>query len=165
MTKCTTPTATFPRCKGRQITASFDGGEVTSDGGILLLRQLDREMGLTRAIARRLSDDRDPQRCLHRTETLVRQRVFGLALGYEDLNDAVRVSADPTFRLIGSKKNWDRGAALTSRLQSFETGMLAGDENLVGLMAVNRELIAQAEDGDESERVVLDMDYWVALPR
>ena len=87
MTKCTTPTATFPRCKGRQVIARFDGGDVTSDGGILLLRQLDREMGLTRAIARRLSDDRDPQRCLHRTETLVRQRVFGLALGYEDLND------------------------------------------------------------------------------
>ena len=87
MTKCTTPSASFPRCKGRQVIARFDGGDVTSDGGILLLRQLDREMGLTRAIARRLSDDRDPQRCLHRTETLVRQRVFGLALGYEDLND------------------------------------------------------------------------------
>ena len=78
--------------------------------------------------------------------------------GYEDLNDAVRVSADPTFRLIGSKKNWDRGAALTSRLQSFETAMLAGDENLIGLMAVNRELIAQAEAGDDSACVVLDMD-------
>nr|WP_289137294.1 IS1380 family transposase [uncultured Halomonas sp.] len=87
MTKCTTPTATFPRCKGRQVIARFDGGDVTSDGGILLLRQLDREMGLTRAVARRLSDERDAQRCLHRTETLVRQRVFGLALGYEDLND------------------------------------------------------------------------------
>ena len=87
MTKCTTPSASFPRCKGRQIIASFDGGDVTSDGGILLLRQLDREMGLTRAVARRLSDERDPQRCQHRTDTLVRQRVFGLALGYEDLND------------------------------------------------------------------------------
>jgi len=87
MTKCTTPSASFPRCKGRQVIARFDGGDVTSDGGILLLRQLDREMGLTRAIARRLSDERDAQRCLHRTETLVRQRVFGLALGYEDLND------------------------------------------------------------------------------
>ncbi|MGJ7460868.1 transposase, partial [Halomonas sp. MA07-2] len=87
MTKCTIPSASFPRCKGRQITARFDGGDVTSDGGILLLRQLDREMGLTRAIARQLSDERDPQRCQHRTETLVRQRVFGLALGYEDLND------------------------------------------------------------------------------
>ncbi|MGM0928061.1 MAG: transposase, partial [Pseudomonadota bacterium] len=74
MTKCTTPSASFPRCKGRQVIARFDGGDVSSDGGILLLRQLDREMGLTRAVARRLSDERDAQRCLHRTETLVRQR-------------------------------------------------------------------------------------------
>ncbi len=47
MTKCTMPSASFPRCRGRQIIARFDGGDVTSDGGILLLRQLDREMGLT----------------------------------------------------------------------------------------------------------------------
>jgi hypothetical protein len=60
--------------------------------------------------------------------------------------------------LIGSKKNWDRGAALTSRLQSFEAGMLASEENLLGLTAVNRELISQAEAQDESEPVVLDMD-------
>ena len=66
--------------------------------------------------------------------------------------------ADPTFRLIGSKRNWDRGGALTSRLQSFETEMLASEENLLGLMAVNRELVAQAETQDDSERVVLDMD-------
>ena len=65
----------------------------------------------------------------------------------------VRVSADPTFRL---KKNWDRGGALTSRLQSW-TEILASEENLLGLMAVNRELVAQ-ETQDNSERVVLDMD-------
>ena len=78
--------------------------------------------------------------------------------GYEDVNDAVRVSADPTFRLIGSKRNWDRRAALTSTLHGFETEMLASEENLLGLMAVNRELVAQAETQDDSERVVLDMD-------
>ena len=89
---------------------------------------------------------------------LVRQSVYSRLAGYEDLNDAVRVSADPTFRLLGSKKNWDRGGALTSRLQSFEAELLAGEENLIGLMAVNRELVAQAEAGDESECVVLDMD-------
>jgi hypothetical protein len=89
---------------------------------------------------------------------LLRQSVYSRLAGYEDLNDTVRVSADPTFRLIGSKKNWDRGGALTSRLQSFEAELLASDENLIGLMAVNRELVAQAETEDESERVVLDMD-------
>ena len=89
---------------------------------------------------------------------LLRQSVYSRLAGYEDLNDAVRVSADPTFRSISSKKNWDRGGALTSRLQSFETEMLASEDNLLGLMAVNRELVAQAETQDDSERVVLDMD-------
>lgn len=65
----------------------------------------------------------------------------------------MRVSADPTFRLIGSNKNWDRDGAPTSRLQSFETGMVAGDENPLGLMAVNRELVAQGERQDDSERI------------
>ena len=117
MTKCTTLSASFPRCKGRQVIARFDGGDVTSDGGILLLRQLDREMGLTRAIARRLSDDRDPQRCLHRTETLVRQRVFGLALGYEDLNDHQALRHDIALQ---TAVDTDRVLASQSTLCRFE---------------------------------------------
>ena len=68
------------------------------------------------------------------------------------------MSADPTFRLIGSEKNWNRGAALTSTLHGFETGTLTSEDNLLGLMALNRELVGRAEAGDESERVVLDMD-------
>jgi hypothetical protein len=78
--------------------------------------------------------------------------------GYEDLNDAERLSQDPTFRLIGSEKIWDRGAALTSRLQSFETDLLAQDENVAGLAAINRELLAKAETLESPRRVVLDMD-------
>ena len=88
----------------------------------------------------------------------MRQSVYSRLAGYEDVNDAVRVSADPTFRLIGSQKIWDRGAALTSTLHGFETEMLASEENLLGLMALNRELVGQAEAFDDSERVVLDMD-------
>jgi hypothetical protein len=64
---------------------------------------------------------------------------------YEDVNDAARLSQDPTFRLIGSEKIRDRGAALTSRLQTFETEMLADEENFTGLARINRELIARAE--------------------
>jgi hypothetical protein len=74
------------------------------------------------------------------------------------VNDAERLAQDPTFRLIGSEKIWERGAALTSRLQSFETEMLAAEENFAGLAAVNRELIAKAEAVDSPQRVVLDMD-------
>ena len=78
--------------------------------------------------------------------------------GYEDLNDAARLAADPTFRLIGSPKIWDRGTALTSTLHWFETELLTREENLVGLMAVNREVLAQAESPDRADRIVLDMD-------
>jgi len=74
------------------------------------------------------------------------------------VNDAERLPQDPTFRLIGSEKIWERGAALTSRLQSFETEMLADEENFGGLAGVNRELIGRAEAVDSAQRVVLDMD-------
>ena len=89
----------------------------------------------------------------------MRQSVYSRLAGYEDLNDAERISIDPTFRLIGSQKIWDRGAALTSTLHGFETEMLASEENLLGLRALNRELVGQAEAFDDSERVVLDMDF------
>jgi hypothetical protein len=78
--------------------------------------------------------------------------------GYEDVNDAARLAQDPTFRFIGSRKIWERGAALTSRLQSFETEVLTQEENLAGLAALNRELVARAEAIDSPHRVVLDMD-------
>ena len=74
------------------------------------------------------------------------------------MNDAARLSQDPTFRLISSRKIWERGAALTSRLQSFETELLTQEENLAGLAALNRELIAKAEAIASPRRVVLDMD-------
>ena len=89
---------------------------------------------------------------------LFRQSVYSRLAGYEDLNDAERLAADPTFRLIGSPKIWDRGAALTSTLHWFETELLTREENLVGLMAVNRELLAQAEEPTRADRIVLDMD-------
>jgi hypothetical protein len=78
--------------------------------------------------------------------------------GYEDVNDAERLSQDPAFRLIGSKKVRKRGAALTSRLQSFETELLTKTDNLAGMATLNRELVARAEAIDSPRRIVLDMD-------
>ena len=136
----------------------FQGSRVTSDGGLILVRELDERLGLGKLISEHLSDSRQGLNKKFPLADLVRQSIYSRLAGYEDLNDAVRVSADPTFRLMGSKKNWDRGGALTSRLQSFEAELLASEENLLGLMAVNRELVAQAETQDDSDRVVLDMD-------
>ncbi len=84
--------------------------------------------------------------------------MYSRLAGYEDITDAERLAQDPTLRLIGSEKIWERGAALTSRLQSFETEMLAEEQNFAGLARINRELIAQAEAVDSPKRVVLDMD-------
>ena len=135
----------------------FQGSHVTSDGGLILVRELDERLGLGELIEEHLSDSRQGVNKKFPLADLLRQSVYSRLAGYEDLNDAVRVSADPTFRLIGSKRNWDRGAALTSTLHGFETEMLASEENLLGLMAVNRELVAQAETAIDSDRVVLDM--------
>jgi hypothetical protein len=77
----------FPAVKKRTFSASFTGGDVTSDGGIALLRQTDRRLGLTKALAKVLPDPRDPERIEHPLLALVRQRLYGLAQGYEDLND------------------------------------------------------------------------------
>ena len=92
-----------------------------------------------------------------RLADLLRQSVHSRLAGYEDVNDAQRLSQDPTLRLIGWEKIWERGAALTSRPQSFETELLAQEENLVGLEVIDRELIAKAEGVDSPPRVVLDM--------
>jgi Transposase DDE domain group 1 len=78
--------------------------------------------------------------------------------GYEDVNDAERISQDPAFRRTGFEKVLERGAALTSRLQSFETELLTQTENLTGLAALNRELVAKGEAIDPRRRVVLDID-------
>ena len=136
----------------------FHGSRVTSDGGLILVRELDERLGLGTLIDEHLSDSREGLNKKFPLADLLRQSVYSRLAGYEDLNDAARVSADPTFRLIGSEKNWNRGAALTSTLHGFETGTLTSEDNLLGLMALNRELVGRAEAGDESERVVLDMD-------
>jgi hypothetical protein len=68
------------------------------------------------------------------------------------VNDAERLSHDPTFRLIGSEKIWERGAALTSRVHSFETELLAQEKNLTGLATINRELLASVETVESPRR-------------
>jgi hypothetical protein len=90
---------------------------------------------------------------------LLRQSIYSRMAGYEDVNDAERLAHDPTFRLIGSEKIWERGAALTSRLQSFETELLTQGKNLSGLAAINREMIARAETIQSPQRLVLDMGF------
>jgi hypothetical protein len=87
MTECTQESFAFPPCKHRKVEARFDGGDITSDGGVLLLRQADQKLGLSEAVARVLDDERRQASCQHDLLSLLRQRLYALALGYEDLND------------------------------------------------------------------------------
>jgi hypothetical protein len=107
----------------------FQGSRVTSDGGLILVRELDERLGLGELIEQHLRDPRRGKNTQFPLADLFRQSVYSRLAGYEDVNDAERLSQDPTFRLIGSEKIWERGAALTSRLQSFETEMLAEEGN------------------------------------
>jgi hypothetical protein len=135
----------------------FQGSRVTSDGGLLLVRELDERLGLGALIDRHLADPRAKNTQLPLPD-LLRQSVYSRLAGYEDVNDAARLSQDPAFRLIGSSKVLERGVALTSRLQTFETEVLTQDENLAGLAALNRELVKKGEAINSPRRVVLDMD-------
>ena len=92
----------------------FHGSRVTSDGGLILVRELAERLGLGTLIDEHPSDSREGLNKKFPLADLLRQSFYSRLAGYEDLNDAARVAADPTFRLIGSEKNWNRGAALTS---------------------------------------------------
>jgi hypothetical protein len=127
---------------------NFQGSLVTSDGGLIVVRELDERLGFGELIEQHLTDSRRGKNTQFPLADLFRQSVYSRLAGYEDVNDAEWLSQDPTFRLIGSEKIWKRGAALTSRLQSFETEMLAEAENFAGLGRINRELIGRVEAVD-----------------
>ena len=135
----------------------FQGSRVTSDGGLILVREPDEQLGFGELIEQYLTDSRgrNAQFCF---ADLLRQSVYSRLAGYEDLNDAECLSQDPTLRLISSERIWDRGAALTSQLQSFETEMLAEGADFAGLARLNRELVGIAEGINSQSRTVLDMD-------
>ena len=135
----------------------FQGSRVTSDGGLLLVRELDERLGFSELIARHLTDPRG-KNVQFPLADLVRQSVYRRLAGYEDVTDAEQLSDDPTFRLIGSESLWERGAALTSRVHSFETELLTEDKNLTGLAMLNRDFIARVEAMESPRRVVLDID-------
>ena len=86
-TQCSADLVGFAPVDGRTVVAAFDGGTMTSDAGALLVGATDRVLGLTRRLAACFKDNRDPAYIEHRVEALLMQRVVGIALGYEDLND------------------------------------------------------------------------------
>src|SRR5262245_18796507 len=83
-----------------KLRVDLDGGTLTSDAGLMLIRQFDQELGLTADVASRITDDRDQRYVKHDMRTLIRQRAYQIVAGYEDANDADRLKDDPTFQTI-----------------------------------------------------------------
>ena len=102
-TQCNPARFDFPRVDGRAVVASFDGGRITSDAGALLLGATDRVIGLTRRLVTCFKDSRDPAFVEHSLETLLMQRVVGIALGYEDLVDHDELRHDPVLAVLAGK--------------------------------------------------------------
>ena len=102
-TECSPALFAFAPVEGRAVVAGFDGGAITSDAGALLLGATDRSIGLVRRFAACFRDARDPERVEHGITTLVGQRVFGIALGYEDLLDHDQLRRDPALAVLAGK--------------------------------------------------------------
>ena len=104
-TDCNAALMEFPPVAGHPVVASFDGGAITSDAGALLLGQTDRAIRLTERFATCFADTRTPELVEHQVEILVMQRVMGIALGYEDLNDHDQLRHDPLLAAVVGKKD------------------------------------------------------------
>lgn len=133
MTDCIQQTFGFQALGSRRVEADFSGGHLSSDGGALLLREMDRHLGLCDKLARCFSDTRDERFVEHALPVMVRQRLLGLALGYEDLNDHDQLRTDPLLAaacgnpdLLGETRRHpqDQGKALAgkSTLNRLELG-------------------------------------------
>ena len=89
----------FPAVERKKVTAAFDGGRLSSDGGVMLLSQAERRLGLAERLAAVIPDERDASRVIHRLPDILRARIFAIACGYEDGDDLDRLRSDPTFKL------------------------------------------------------------------
>jgi hypothetical protein len=118
MRDCTSKQLEFESFGRRRVEANFEGGDVSSDGGLLLLRKLERRLGLLDAVARVLADPRDPERIEHTLADMLRQRVFGLVQGYEDLNDHAALRNDVLMQTACERDSALASAPTLCRLEN-----------------------------------------------
>jgi hypothetical protein len=122
MTECTQSGFGFEASGSREIVARFDGGTISSDGGAFLLRQTDKRLNLLPRLAECFLDDRNQDLIEHSVLEMVSQRVYGLALGYEDLNDHEQLRTDPVFGILAGREELDEPLAGKSTLNRMELG-------------------------------------------
>lgn len=159
MSDSTAQAVLFDDCFDKPVAVKFDAESQSSDGGVLLVGAIDRAMGLTARLAACLVDRRDLGRSLHAVEDLVRQRVYSIALGYADGNDAGRVAADPALKTAcGRGPVHGRDLASQPTISRFENAATARDLVFTG-RAFERHTVAYLSRTHRRARVVtLDFD-------
>src|SRR3974390_1056319 len=116
MTECIQETFPFTAHFSRRVEAGFTAGEVCTDGGALLLREVDGRINLLVRLAACFQDGRSPVLITHQLSAMLSQRIYGLALGYEDLNDHQQLRRDPLLAVLSGKRNLDEELAGKSTL-------------------------------------------------
>lgn len=140
----------------RRVDLCFDAPTASVDGGVVLLRQLDDRLGLTASVTASVRDGRDPTRVTHTLHDLIRQRVFQIALGYPDTNDATRLRHDPAFKTACDRLPADPlGLASQPTLSRLDTGVTGRD---VVRLQRDLERAYVAELPADTSVVVLDLD-------
>ncbi len=149
MTECTQTNFTFATEFRREVVANFDGGTITTDAGSLLLHQAEQKTGILRQFAGCFQDYRDPTRIDHTVRQLVQQRVYGLAQGYEDLNDHDQLRADPLLALLSGKADVEG----KQRRRERDRGQAGA-----GKSTLNRLELTPADANEKSryQKIVLD---------
>ena len=127
MTDCNQSSFGFKACGKREIVARFDGGTISSDGGAFLLRQTDQRLNLLPRLADCFLDSRNQEQVEHSILERLSQRIYGLALGYEDINDHEQLRTDPVFGILAGREELEQPLAGKSTLNRMELGTGAND--------------------------------------
>src|SRR6266481_4105227 len=166
MTECNQSAFPFEAHFSRQVVARFDGAQTSTEGGVLLLRQADRKIELLKRVAGCFIDTRDPQRVEHELSEMLAQRIYGLALGYEDLNDHEELRRDPLLAVVAGKREMAEplaGKSTLNRLELTPSGSPLEERyhkigySAEGLDALLVEIFLEAHREPPAE-IVLDLD-------
>ncbi len=136
----------------------FHGSTITSDAGLLPLRELDEALDLTSIASNYLQESRTGRNIQHHLVPLLRQSIYSRLAGYDDVNDAQRLALDPTMRVVVGWQGSERNAASTSEMGRFETETLTQEDNLQGLALINAQWVEVAMAHTLHRRVILDLD-------
>jgi len=152
MTDCNPLLFEFPAFDRRKIEAGFCGGEVSSDAGVMLLRQIDGKLGLCQALDEAMKDPRNPDLITHRQIDLLRQRIYGIALGYEDLNDHDTLRKDAAWQTAVERKEELASSPTLCRLENRAERATA--------VALSRVMVEQfiASFAQAPQELILDFD-------